>query len=158
MTNLIGEIEKISAYAKQKNITREDIEAVGTKQLDAVVFSMTDAIGAKRFDEGMAVLGELYQMQEPPVKILWSLSRQMRQLYSAKLAQQQGKGEGYVADLWKLKPYPAQKIMLSARRFSLSWCRNAVIACAKTDYDMKSTGQDAQNLLTGLLLSLAQSV
>ena len=46
MTNLIGEIEKIGAYAKGGRITREDIDAVATPQLDAVVFQMTDAIAA----------------------------------------------------------------------------------------------------------------
>ena len=43
MTNLIGEIEKIGAYAKGVHITRQDIDAVATPQLDAVVFRMTDS-------------------------------------------------------------------------------------------------------------------
>ena len=63
MTNLIGEIEKIGAYAKGENITRGDIDAVATPQLDAVVFRMTDAVGAGKFDQAAQVLGELYQMQ-----------------------------------------------------------------------------------------------
>ena len=53
MNNLIGEIEKIGAYAKQPHITRADIEAVATPQLDAVVFRMTDAIGEGNFDKGI---------------------------------------------------------------------------------------------------------
>lgn len=155
MTNLIGEIEKIGAYARGSRITREDIEAVATPQLDAVVFRMTDAIGEGNFDRAASVLGELYQMQEPPIRIMWSLGRQMRQLYSARLAIEKGKGAPYVAGLWGLKPYPADKLMTSARRFSLSWCRRAVVRCGQTDLAMKSTGQDAQELLTGLLLELA---
>ena len=155
MTNLVGEIEKIGAYSKQKHITKADIEAVATPQLDAVVFRMTDAIGEGNFDRAMAVLGELYQMQEPPVKILWSLGRHVRQIYSARLAMEQGKGSSYVASLWGLKPYPADKLMGSARRFSLKWCRRAVIRCGQTDLAMKSTGQDGQELLTSLLLELA---
>ena len=67
MTNLIGEIEKVGAYARQKHITMGDIQAVATPQLDAVVFRMTDAIGEGKFDQAMSVLGELYQMQEPPL-------------------------------------------------------------------------------------------
>ena len=70
MTNLIGEIEKIGAYAKGDRITREDVDAVATPQLDTVVFRMTDAIGAGKFDQAAQVLGELYQMQEPPIKIM----------------------------------------------------------------------------------------
>jgi len=158
MTSLIGEIEKIAAYSKQKHITRGDIEAVATPQLDAVVFRMTDAIGEGNFDKAMSVLGELYQMQEPPIKIMWSLGRQMRQLYSARLALEQGKGAAYVASLWGIKPYPADKLMGSARRFSLKWCRRAVVRCGQTDLAMKSTGQDGQELLTTLMLELANQV
>lgn len=158
MTNLVGEIEKIGAYAKQPHITRADIEAVATPQLDAVVFRMTDAIGESNFDKAASVLGELYQMQEPPIKIMWSLGRQMRQIYSARLAMEHRRGAGYVASLWGIKPYPAEKLMTSARRFSLPWCRRAVVRCAQTDLAMKSTGQDAQQLLTTLLLELATPV
>ncbi len=202
MTNLIGEIEKVGAYAKGQRITRGDIDAVATPQLDAVVFRMTDAIGEGKFDRAAAVLGELYQMQEPPIKIMWSLGRQMRQIYSARLAMEQGKGAQYLAGLWGLKPYPyqmqeppikimwslgrqmrqiysarlameqgkgaqylaglwglkpypAEKLMGAARRFTLPWCRRAVVRCGEVDLAMKSTGQDGQQLLTGLLLELA---
>ena len=155
MTNLIGEIEKVGAYAKGQRITRGDIDAVATPQLDAVVFRMTDAIGEGKFDRAAEVLGELYQMQEPPIKIMWSLGRQMRQLYSARLALEQGRGPQYLAELWGLKPYPAEKLMGAARRFTLPWCRRAVVRCGEVDLAMKSTGQLQQQLLTGLLLELA---
>ena len=45
--------------------------------------------------------------------------------------------------------------MASAKRFSLKWCRKAVIKCGQTDLAMKSTGQDGQELLTTLLLELS---
>lgn len=158
MTNLAGEIEKVGAYAKGARITREDIDAVATPQLDAVVYGMTDAIGAGKFDRALAVLGELYQMQEAPIRILWSLSRQVRQLYSARLALESGRGAPYVAQLWGLKPYPSEKLMGMARRFSLPWCRRAAIRCGEIDLAMKSTGQEPQGLLTGLVLELAVPV
>lgn len=155
MTNLVGEIEKIGAYAKGARITREDMDAVATPQLDAVVFRMTDRIGQGEFDQAMAVLGELYQMQEPPIKIIWSLGRQMRQIYSARMAQERRLGPDQVAQLWGLKPYPVEKLIQSARRFSLPWCRRAVVLCGRADHDMKSTGRDGQLLLTTLMLELA---
>ena len=79
---------------------------MATPQLDAVVFRMTDAIGEGNFDRAASVLGELYQMQEPPIKIMWSLGRQMRQLYSARLVMEQGKGAQYLAGLWGSSPIP----------------------------------------------------
>ena len=102
MTNLIGEIEKIGAYAKGVHITRQALDAV-----------------------------------------------------AARLALEQGRGPSYVAALWGIKPYPAEKLVNSARRFTLGWCRKAVVRCGQVDLAMKSTGQDGQELLTGLLLELA---
>ena len=158
MNNLVGEVEKVGAYAKGSRITQADIDAVATPQLDAVVFRMTDYIGQGNFDGALGVLGELYQMQEPPIKIMWSLGRQIRQIYSARLIQESRGSMGELASIWGLKPYPAEKIASSARRFSLNWCRRGVILCAKTDIAMKSTGQDGQFLLTALMLELATPV
>ena len=155
MTNLVGEIGKIAAYAKGGEITREDIDAVATPQLDTVVFRMTDAIGAKNFDRAAQVLGELYQMQEHPIKIMGALGRQLRQLYSARLALDRGKGAACLAELWGMRPFQAEKVLGAARRFSLDWCRRAVIRCGQTDLAMKSTGQDPRELFTTLLLELA---
>ena len=155
MNSLIGEIEKIGAYARGPRITRQDIEAVATPRLDAVVYRMTDAIGEKNFDKAASVLGELLQMQEPPVKILWSLGRNLRQLYSARLALEGGRGNGWLISLWGLRPFQADKLTRSARRFTLDWCRRAVVRCGQTDLAMKSTGQDGKELLTTLLLELA---
>ena len=156
MHSLQQEIGKIAAYAKGDKITRADIEAVATPQLSAVVFRIADAIGEKNYDKAAKILGELYQMQKSPYEILSALSKQLRQLYSARLALAGGKGAAWVAQLWGMR-YPADRLLVSARRFSLQWCRRAVVRCAQTDLAMKSTGQDAKELMTTLLLELANT-
>ena len=156
MNNLQQEIGKIAAYAKGSSITRADIEAVAAPRLSAVVFRIADAIGEKNYDKAASVLGELYQMQKSPYEILSALGKQMRQLYSARLALEHRKGAAYVAQLWGMR-YPADRLMASARRFSLSWCRRAVTRCAQTALAMKSAGQDPRELLTTLLLELANA-
>lgn len=156
MHTLQQEIGKIAAYAKGERITRADVEAVATPQLSAVVFRIADAIGEKNFDKAASTLGELYQMQKTPYEIMGAFGKQMRQLYSARLALDGGKNAAWVSQLWGMR-YPADRLMVSARRFSLPWCRNAVIRCAQTDLAMKSTGQDAKELMTTLLLELANT-
>ena len=138
MHNLQQEIGKIGTYAKGPAITRADIEAVATPQLDAVVFRIADAIGEKNYDKAAKILGELYQMQKSPYEILSALSKQLRQLYSARLALDGRRNAAWVAQLWGMR-YPADRLMVSARRFSLPWCRRAVARCAQTDLaDRKS--------------------
>ncbi len=155
MNGLIGEIEKVGAYAQGSRITRGDIEAVATPQLDAVAYQMTDAIGGGNFDRAAQVLGELLQMQEPAILILYSLGKNLRQLYAARLMLEQHRTAGDLAQQWGLKPYPAQKLMDSARRFSLTWCRRAVVRCAQADLTLKSAKCDERAVLTDLLLELA---
>ena len=157
MTGLISEIGKIGAYAKEKRITREDIDAVAIPQLDAVVFQLTDAIAAGDFDRAFSVLGDLLHMQEAPIKLLSVLGRQLRQLYTARLAIENGRGSKWLMELWEMRSsYPAERLMQSARKFSLDWCRRAVLRCEETDLALKSTGVDGQEALTSLLLELAE--
>lgn len=159
MTGLISEIGKIGAYAKHRAVTRADIDAVATPQLDAVVFQLTDAVTAGSFDQAAPVLADLLHMGEPPIKILAVLGRQLRQLYSARMALEGRKGAGYLEKLWGMRSsYPARKLMDAARRFDLDWCRMAVIEAAKTDLAMKSAfGTDGETLLIDLLLKLANA-
>ena len=156
MTTLASEIGKIGAYARHHRVTRQDIDAVATPQLDAVVFQMTDAIAAGNFDKAAEVLGDLFHMQEKPVALLAALGKHLRQLYTARLALEEKKGVPYVMEQWGMKSsYPAERLMGAARRFSLAWCRWAVIRCGQTDLAMKSGGGDGEDLLTALLMELA---
>lgn len=156
MNGLIGEIEKIAAYARGSRITREDIDAVATPQLDAVAWQMTSAIGAGNFDHAAQVLGDLLQMQEPALRILAAIGKNLRQLYSARILMEQHGTAGDLAEMWGMKAYPAQKLMDSARRFSLPWCRKALILCARTDFELKGDRtRDAREIMTDLLLQLA---
>lgn len=156
MTGLISEIEKIGAYAKNKKITRADIEAVGSPVLDAVAFKLTDAIARKDFEDSAKILGDLLAMRESPIMILALLGRQARQLFTARLAIDGGKGADYVQKLWGMKSsYPARLTINSAKRLSTSWCREAVIMCAETDMKMKNTGIDGEMLIKELFVRLA---
>ena len=157
MTGLISEIGKIGAYSQHRAVTRADIDAVAIPQLDAVVFQLTDAIAAGDFDKASSVLSDLLHMGEPPIKLLSVLGRQLRQLYSARLAMEERKGAGYLVELWGMRSaYPAQKLMDAARRFDRNWCRYAVLEAARTDLAMKSqAGADGEELLIDLILKLA---
>ena len=156
MTGLSSEIDKIANYASGSNIVRSDIDAVADPVLDARVFQMTDAISERRFPQAAAVLSDLYLMNTEPIMILSVLGRQLRQLWSARLVLEHRMGQGDLAAIWEMKSdWQARRLMNAARRFDLRWCRRAVVLCAETDLAMKSSGLDSQELLTELLLRLA---
>lgn len=155
MQDLIPEIGKIAAYAKGSRVTRNDIDAVATPQLDAVVFQLSDAIGAKQYDKALGILADLLHMQEPPQLIMAALGKYFRQLYAARVALEERRTADDVAGLWKMHPFVASKLLAAAHKVNLAWCRAALRRVAETDMALKTSGGDPDRALTGLVLSLA---
>lgn len=157
MTGLISEIEKIGHYAKNRRVTRQDIDTVAVPVLDAVVFQMTDAIAGKDYDKALSVLGDLLHMQQAPIMILAVLGKYYRQLYTARVALETGRGSRWLMELWNMRwTYPADKLMEAARRYGTLWCRNAMRRCAETDLALKSVpGAEGEERLLSLVLELS---
>ena len=157
MNGLISEIEKIGAYAKNRRVTRQDIDAVAIPVIDAVVFQMTDALSRKNFDKAFSVLNDLLRLQQAPIMILAVLGKHLRQLYTARIALETGRSSRWLMELWGMRStYPADKLMEGARRHNLAWCKRAMGRCAETDLAMKSVaGADAKELLLSLMLELS---
>ena len=156
MTGLIGEIEKIAAWTKGPEVTRADIDAVGAPILDAVVWKFTDALSNQQFDQAAGVMGELLRMRESPIMILATAGKKFRQMFSARLALEQGRDAAYIKALWGINhDYPARLLMEAARTVDLNWCRAVLLLMAQTDLHMKSTGNRGEDLLIELLLRLS---
>ena len=157
MDGLVPEINKIAAYAKGKRVTVADIDAVADPVLDARIFDMTNAVTARDYDRAAAVLAELLRMQTEPIAILAVLGRELRQLYTARLALDGKKDAVWVQELWRMtSAYPATKLMEAARSVSRPWCHDAVRRCQTLDRRMKSERNlDAEGALKLFLMELA---
>ena len=158
MTGLVPEIEKIGAYAKGRAVTVEDINAVADPVLDAVVFDMTSAVTKGDYDRASELLGQLLKKQEEPIMILGVISKELRRLYTARLALDSRKDKLWLMDLWNMRSdYPARLLLDAARKTTHEWCANSLALCQKLDRRMKSEkGIDREGELKLLLMQLAQ--
>ena len=156
MTQMLTEIEKVAAYAKAPDITRADIDAVVEPVLEAVIFDLTDAITAGRYEDALLKLTVLLQKQEEPIPILGAIGSQMRRIVAAQVLMTQGKGTRDVMALCGCASYPAECALKFARRLSTRFCERAVELCLETDLQMKTSYDDPQRLLELLVLRLAQ--
>ena len=139
MTELVPEIGKIAAYAKGRAVTVEDINAVADPVLDARVFDMTNSITAGKYDQAAQVLGELLRMQTEPIVILAAVGKELRRLYTARMALDAGKDRFWLKQLWSMSSdYPAKLLMQAAGKVDHEWCQTAVIRCQRLDRRMKS--------------------
>ncbi len=156
MTALSGEIQKIAAYSGAERICKADIDAVTEPVLDAVVFRMTDQLGAGSYGEALMTLQKLLKMQQEPLAILGAIGGHFRRLSVARMLLDRGKTAFDLQKLCGLADYPARKAMDAARKFSPEFCAKATELIVETDYKMK-TSLDAQpRLLEMLILQLAQ--
>ena len=102
MLNLINEIRKLIEYVGPNGtIKREDIEKLSIKELDCVIFDLTDSLGQKQTKEALETLNELIYNKEPIQKILVTLYNHFKKIYLCILAQ---KNKRDLIEVLGLKP------------------------------------------------------
>ena len=102
MQDLINEIRKLIEYAGENGcITTKEVDMLCIKQLDSVIFDLTDSLGKKDTKKAIEVLNNLLYNKEPIQKILITLYNHFKKLYIVKLAL---KYNSDVTSALKLKP------------------------------------------------------
>lgn len=102
MQDLINEIRKLIEYAGEGGtIDKSAIESLSTKQIDAIIFDLTDNLGKKDIKKAMEVLDGLVYNKEPIQKILITLYNHFKKLYIVKLSEKYNRN---LAEAMNLKP------------------------------------------------------
>ena len=102
MQDLINEIRKLIEYVgTDGTITTKDVDLLCIKQIDSVIFDLTDNLGKKDISKAMDVLNNLIYEKEPIQKILITLYNHFKKLYIVKIAEEYRKD---LATSMKLKP------------------------------------------------------
>ena len=157
MTQLSGEIKKISAYASGEEIQRSDIDAVVTPVLNAQTFDISNAVADGNFQLALTKLQELFAVQAEPIAILGAVGSQIRRLYYAKTLAACGKNQQTFMDLTGNKSsYAANLTFTAARKVPEAFCARAVELCLQADRDMKRSVDDPERLLEVLIATLWQ--
>lgn len=157
MQQLIPEIEKVAAYAPGQSITKADINAVASKSAETAVFELSDQLAARNYDGAARVMGELLGRKDTePIMLLAMIGNQMRNIYAAKLAEVERRDRAYITAVTGVRlDFLVKKLQNNAKKFSIPRLERAVELCAETDFAMKSSGAEDEDLLKELLVKLA---
>ena len=102
MQELINELRKVIEYAGAGGtITKESIDKLCIKQIQAIIFDLTDYLGARNVGKALEILKKLEYNKEPVQKILITLYNHFKKLYFVKLALNTNKD---IASSLNLKP------------------------------------------------------
>ena len=91
MGNLRMELEKLITYTGDRNVvTRADIQEVCTTQTQNKIFDMVRAVTEKNQKRALDLYYDLLTLKEPPMRILFLLAKQFRQLLLVKEYTEEG--------------------------------------------------------------------
>lgn len=138
MQDLINELRKLIEYkGENSNITKQDIDLLCTKQIQAVIFDLTDNLGKKETSKALKVYNGLISNKEPIQKILITLYNHFKKLYIIKIAEKYNED---VATAMNLKPnqlFLVSKYKTQARYFETQELREVLEALIDLDANYK---------------------
>ena len=138
MQDLINELRKLIEYkGENSNITKQDIDLLCTKQIQAVIFDLTDNLGKKEISKALEVYKGLISKKEPIQKILITLYNHFKKLYIIKIAEKYNED---VATAMNLKPnqlFLVSKYKTQARYFETQELREVLEALIDLDANYK---------------------
>lgn len=137
--NNINELQKLVIYVQSGGtVTKEIIDKVCSKTLNAKLFDVLDDIINKRKEVAIKQLDFLIKQKEPIVKIYIMLYKQFKQLYMIKLLKTSG--EKNIAQELGIAPFIVKKLLPACDKYTEQELKNVIYAF--DDYDKKTKNGD----------------
>ena len=141
MENLEKEMEKLFSYTLgQTEITVQDVDEICTTQITNKIFDMVEAVATKQQKRALHYYYDLLALKEPPMRILYLLSRQFKLLMEVKDLSGRGYEESQIAKTAGLHPFVAGKYIKQCHSFSKEELRSIMEDAANME-EMVKTGR-----------------
>lgn len=127
MGNLRMELEKLITYTMGKEIvTTEDIEEICTTQTTNKIFEMVRAVTEKNQKRALELYYDLLTLKEPPMRILFLLAKQFRQLLQVKRLSEEGNPQSEIAARMGVPSFVVKNLVGCARSYRIYELEQAV--------------------------------
>lgn len=127
MGNIRMELEKLITYTEGQDIvTAEDIEAVCVTQTTNKIFDMVRAVTEKNQKKALELYYDLLTLKEPPMRILFLLAKQFRQLLLTKKMAGEGAPQNEIATRLGVPSFVVRNISACARSYTVEELEHAV--------------------------------
>ena len=138
MQDLINEVRKLIEYkGANGNITKEDVDLLCTKQIQAVIFDLTDNLGKKETNKALQVYKGLIANKEPIQKILITLYNHFKKLYIIKIAEKYNQDVAVAMNLKPNQLFLVSKYKTQARYFEEEELRKILDELVNLDANYK---------------------
>ncbi len=136
MGNIYQEAEKLLCYTMGRDrICAQDIEAVCVPRIANKIFDMVRAVSERNQKKALDLYEDLLALKEPPMRILYLLARQFRQLMQTKEMLKEGRGQQEISKTLGIPSFAAKNCIRCAQGYPDGELRRAAedFACAEED-------------------------
>lgn len=153
MTEIYNEIQKLVMYTEgRQSITQPDVDRICTRSVKSRIFDLTDAIAEQDAVKGLKLLNDMLMLKEPLPKILFMITKQLRQILEVRLLQNKGYAAAQVASEMGLPPFIASKLIKQSSRFSEDRLKKAMEESLEYDIAIK-TGKIDEKIAVELMIT-----
>lgn len=158
MENIRRELEKCICYClKRGRITAQDVEMICTERLSNRIFDMINFLAAGKQEQALKLYYDLLALKEPPMRILFLISRQFNMLLQTKMLREKGYDKRIISEKLGVAPFIAGKYMDQAAHFKRPVLRKALEDCVQAEEDVK-TGRIGDVMSVELLMIKYSSI
>lgn len=152
---LITELEKLSSYKKEGEVTKDDILAIVTPCNDYNIFKMIDCILDKNAKSALMLLSGMLMNKEEPIYILGAISKQYRQLLRVKTLIEEKTPRNEIISLLGLRDFMYKRFEGVCGKTTSKKLKKAVDLCYETDEGLKTGLKFDEAALHTLVYQLA---
>lgn len=152
LRRLMGEVAKLEAFAAgSKQLSADEVAAVLGRGLASPLYRLSDAFVQRRLAKVLELLQQALEDGEPPVLLLGTLFRALRQVRAARVLDKQRARQEEIASRLRVQPFKVAELLAAARTWPEARLRAALMAFARADRLLKKGGEPA-TVLSGAVL------
>lgn len=127
MGNIDKELEKLICYTLDKDIIEAaDVEAITTEQVTNKIFDMVNCIAEHNQKRALDLYYDLLTLKEPPMRIMFLISRQFQILLNVKDLTRKGFDQSNIAQKAGIPPFAVKRNQAQAKGFSMEQLKQAI--------------------------------
>jgi DNA polymerase-3 subunit delta len=152
---LANELDKLATYVgERKTITADDVRKLSAQVQEARIFDLTDALAQRNRKQALDLLHELLVDGEPPLRLISTITSQIRTLLLAKELSQKGMRAPQIASTIGIAPFVAEKALRQVGKFSMTQLEQAYRQLLATDAALKRSRMTPEMALDLLVVAV----
>lgn len=156
---LASEIDKLALYVGEgATINVADVRQLSAQVQEARIFDLTDALAQRNRKQALNILHDLLSDGEPPLKLISTITSQVRTLLLVKELAQKGMRSAQIASTLTIAPFIADKAYRQVGNFSAQQLEHTYRELLATDAALKRSRLTPEMALDLLVVNFGTSV